>query len=153
MKVVKLCHGPGNGIDTACLVTASNMLIGKGHMGDSPTCQCPLIAGIAIVTNDGMPDNVRHKLLTPLIWEIINTRNSEAIPKRLNHIHNLLLSYNSELFRSEDLESVGRRAAQALISKSVPWQVLVTLMLDLSMIGDKRPRETLTKDELCTMMK
>ena len=77
MRIVKLCHGQGNGIDKACLMTAANMLIGKGADGDKSTaknCICPIIRRFIIKTNDAMPSGLLSELYGPLVWEILGTR-------------------------------------------------------------------------------
>tara|TARA_Y100000593_G_scaffold68386_1_gene125674 strand:+ start:2785 stop:3504 length:720 start_codon:yes stop_codon:yes gene_type:complete len=76
-KVIKLTKGAGNGINSACLMTASNMLIGKGEKGDEVTCQCSLIRTFVITTNDSMPSKLRCKLYSPLIYEIIGTKTTD----------------------------------------------------------------------------
>ena len=77
MRVIKLCSGSGNGIDQACLMTASNMLIGRGEDGDQNSCVCPLLRSFIIATNDVMPGDVRQELYGPLVWEILGTRNND----------------------------------------------------------------------------
>ena len=77
MRVLNLCHGEGNGVDSACLMTASNMLIGKGHEGDQNSCVCPILQRFIIRTNDLMPVELLGELYGPLAWEIIGTRNDD----------------------------------------------------------------------------
>jgi len=77
MRVIKLCSGEGNGIDAACLMTASNMLIGRGEDGDKNWCVCPLLREFIIQTNDAMPDDLRAELYGPLVFEILGTRNDD----------------------------------------------------------------------------
>ena len=78
MRVIKLCSGKGNGIDTACLMTASNMLIGRGEDGDENSCVCPVLREFIIQTNDVMPDDLRAELYGPLVFEILGTRNDDV---------------------------------------------------------------------------
>lgn len=78
----KLCHGDGNGIDTACLMTASNMLIGKGHEGNNNSCVCPIIRQFIIQTNDAMPEDLLQELYGPLAIEIIGTRNDDPVVRQ-----------------------------------------------------------------------
>ena len=84
MRVIKLSHGKGNGIDKACLMTASNMLIGKGDEGDDNSCVCPIIRSFIIPTNDKMPEDLLGKIYSPLIWEILGTKtdDKDVIQKR-----------------------------------------------------------------------
>jgi len=79
MRVINLTHGEGNGIDKACLMTASNMLIGKPEDLDNNSCVCPLLREFIIITNDGMPLELLRELYTPLIWEILGTRNDDPV--------------------------------------------------------------------------
>lgn len=76
-KPLRLTHGAGNGIDTACLMTAANMLIGKGAMGDDCECVCPVLRAFIIPTNDAMPLDLLAELYGPLAWEIIGTRTDD----------------------------------------------------------------------------
>ena len=76
MRVINLCAGEGDGKKTACLMTASNMLIGKPENGDKSSCVCPLLRSFILVTNDAMPDAIRNILYGPLVWEIVGTRNN-----------------------------------------------------------------------------
>lgn len=71
---VYLSRGAGNGIDIACLMTASNMLIGRGEEGDGCTCQCPIIREFIVRTNDLIPDKPRNLIYGPLVYEILGTR-------------------------------------------------------------------------------
>lgn len=74
-REINLTHGAGNGVDKACLMTASNMLIGKGEDGDNSSCVCPILRRFIITTNDAMPIGLLGELYGPLAWEIIGTRN------------------------------------------------------------------------------
>ena len=73
-KPLRLCHGAGNGVDTACLMTATNMLIGCGNKGDEAVCVCPVLRAFIITTNDCMPDALRQELYGPLPWLLIGTK-------------------------------------------------------------------------------
>ena len=77
MRVIHLTHGAGNGINKACLMTASNMLIGRGEDGDNNSCVCQLLQSFIIATNDAMPEELLGELYGPLIWEILGTRNDD----------------------------------------------------------------------------
>lgn len=72
-KRIHLTHGAGNGVDRACLMTASNMLIGRGQDGDNNSCVCPVIRRFIIATNDSMPESLLGDLYGPLAWEILGT--------------------------------------------------------------------------------
>lgn len=73
-KPLKLCSGAGNGVDQACLMTATNMLIGQPKLGDRATCVCTLLREFIIPTNDAMPNGMRQKHYGLLPWEIIGTK-------------------------------------------------------------------------------
>ena len=77
MRVIKLTHGKGNGLNQACLMTASNMLVGRGTDGDENSCVCPLLRSFIVPTNDAMPEELLAELYTPLIWEILGTRTED----------------------------------------------------------------------------
>jgi len=72
-KRIHLTHGPGNGIDSACLMTASNMLVGRGQDGDNNSCVCPVIRRFIVMTNDAIPEDLLGELYGPLAWEILGT--------------------------------------------------------------------------------
>ena len=110
MRVLNLCHGKGNGVDTACLMTASNMLIGKGEDGDFNSCVCPILRTFIIKTNDRMPLRFLGELYGPLVWEIVGTRN-------------------------DDMEV---RKARAF--KLADWCVRVQVPMLLELLGDDRHR-------------
>lgn len=65
-RPLKLCRGAGNGVDSACLMTAANMLTGNGARGDEAVCVCPVIRAFIIPTNDCMADDLRQELYGPL---------------------------------------------------------------------------------------
>lgn len=77
-KPLRLCNGAGNGVDTACLMTATNMLIGRGDKGDEAVCVCPVLRAFIITTNDCMPDDLRQELYGPLPWLLIGTKTSDV---------------------------------------------------------------------------
>jgi len=72
-RIIRLTHGAGNGVDKACLMTASSMLIGKGEDGDNNSCVCSVLREFIITTNDAMPEDLLGELYGPLAWEILGT--------------------------------------------------------------------------------
>lgn len=74
MRVIQLTHGAGNGKDKACLMTASNMLIGRPQDKDKNHCVCPVIQQFIVITNDTMPEPLLGPLYGDLAWEILGTR-------------------------------------------------------------------------------
>lgn len=82
---LRLCYGAGDGKTEACLMTATNMLIGQPEQEDKAVCVCPTLRGFIITTNDGMPGELRQLLYGDLPWEIIGTRtdDKEAMADRL----------------------------------------------------------------------
>lgn len=73
-KPLRLCHGAGNGIDKACLMTATNMLRGRPEARDGcDSCTCMLLARFIVCTNDTMRACDRHEVYGPLPWEIMGT--------------------------------------------------------------------------------
>jgi len=81
-KIIHLTHGAGNGVDTACLMTASNMLCGRGADGDYNSCVCLVIRSFIITTNDAMPEALLGELYGPLAWEILGTRTDDPSVER-----------------------------------------------------------------------
>lgn len=88
MRTIRLTRGKGNGVDSACLVTASNMLCGRPEDLDNNSCVCDIIQAFAIVTNDLMPLDLLPKIYGPLAWEIIGTRTEDesVFTARSNYI-------------------------------------------------------------------
>lgn len=76
-KPLKLCAGPGNGENEACLLTAVSMLMGDSAMSDSPSCVCPLLRGFIPPVNDGMSQLERETYLSDLPWKIIGTNTGD----------------------------------------------------------------------------
>ncbi len=74
MRTIKLCFGAGNGVDTACLMTAVSIVTGAESPNDSPSCVCPILRAFIVKCNDNMPDALRSELFTPLIWELPGTQ-------------------------------------------------------------------------------
>jgi hypothetical protein len=74
MRTIKLCFGAGNGVDTACLMTAVSIVTGAESPTDSPSCVCPILRAFIVKCNDNMPDALRSELFTPLIWELPGTQ-------------------------------------------------------------------------------
>ena len=77
MRTIHLTSGAGNGVDKACLMTAANMLIGRGEDGSVCYCVCPVIQNFITATNDAIGDyseELLGELYTPLIWEILGTK-------------------------------------------------------------------------------
>lgn len=77
-KPLKLCRGAGNGIDKACLMTAANMLIGRGDAGDEAVCTCEVLRGFILRTNDAMHWQTRRRLYGPLPWSLVGTRTTDV---------------------------------------------------------------------------
>lgn len=77
MRTLKLTHGPGDGISSACLMTASNMIIGRGEDRDKNSCVCPVIREFIIVTNDAIPESILGELYGPLVLEILGTKTED----------------------------------------------------------------------------
>lgn len=83
MRVINLCHGAGDGVSSACLLTASNMVMGRGEFLDENDCVCQILRDFIVETNDSMPLDILGRIYTPLIWEIIGTKtNNKKILKR-----------------------------------------------------------------------
>jgi hypothetical protein len=87
MKPIKLSHGKGNGVDAACLMTATSMLIGKPEELDKTSCVCPVIGSFIRTTNDAMPEDILQEQYGDLPWVIHGSRTDdlEVIQKRAFH--------------------------------------------------------------------
>ena len=73
MRVIRLTHGAGNGVDRACLMTATSMLAGVPEQLDNTSCVCPMLRAFIVKTNDAMPEELLGELYGPLAWEILGT--------------------------------------------------------------------------------
>lgn len=49
---IRLCHGAGNGKNSACWMTAVSVYAGKNAWKDQPECVAPTIRAFAIRLND-----------------------------------------------------------------------------------------------------
>jgi hypothetical protein len=77
-----------------CFMEMVSWFAGEEH-SDQPACACPVLTGYGIGLNDRMPDDVRNKLLKPLIPLMVGTRNGSLETKRMeilamNVINNIL---------------------------------------------------------------
>jgi hypothetical protein len=72
-------HTP-NPADGACAMDAINWLV-HGRHGDTPQCVSPVLVGYVTEGNDGMPDDVRQRLL-PYLHRIAGSRSEEHESKR-----------------------------------------------------------------------
>lgn len=84
---MKLVKGKGNGIDTACLLSAASLKAGL-KFSDMPECVCPTIRAVSIRLNDHpwwRDDEERTAILGPLVDRIIGTAGSPKLQaKRAN---------------------------------------------------------------------
>ncbi len=75
---VKLARGkhisPSDGL---CFLEMVSWFAGEAH-SDKPECACPVLGAYAIRLNDGMPDDMRDRLLKPLVPLISGTRDSAS---------------------------------------------------------------------------
>ena len=71
------CHASRK--DGVCVMEAAAWIAGEKH-SDSPQCVSPIISAFLRSWNDALPDNeMRNRLLKPLVPFIINSRASKAI--------------------------------------------------------------------------
>lgn len=161
MRVIKLGHGPGNGYNRACLMTATSILIGEPEQLDNTGCVCPIIRSIIIPTNDAMPYKILRELYSDLMWEIVGTKiekSSERLliePLRIETLKKLLQDYYSQ--SCYDTDYIGYiysiidwiKSNRSRHYNIESWRPFRTIILELCKIGDKRPIEiVLTYDEL-----
>lgn len=93
MKVIKLVHGPGNGVDTACVLSAASILIGKPEELDGCYCVCPVIGSFVARTNDSMPLCLLREVYGDLPWEIIgtSTKDERIMSQRALHFFDVVV--------------------------------------------------------------
>ena len=168
MRVINLTHGAGNGVDKACLITASNMLIGRGEDLDVNTCVCPLLREFIIITNDKMPLPLLRELYTPLIWEILGTRNDdiEVLQKRafcfadwavrdickikcdpIVDIESTKAAADSAANAAYAANAAIAAARAAVSASTGVWKKCPEIIRKVAAIGDKRPVETVMGEE------
>lgn len=128
MRTIKLCHGPGNGINEACLMTASNMIIrdddeisilSSREELDENDKVCPIIREFIIVSNDSIPINILGELYTPFVWEILgtNTNDINIMIERVRILYNWAIDeYDCDLSHLENF--IKERNPDKLISSA-----------------------------------
>jgi hypothetical protein len=163
MRTIKLCHGEGNGVDTACLMNAISIITGE-NSGDRPDCVCPVIRSFCVVLNDMMSDDARSRLLTPLIWELPGTRvdDDDVMNARVNVFLDCASHYNTACHSSafhytgSTPAYYAARAANAIhmATQKLPLEESEKLLLAAvaavraaAAIGDKRPVEVVVSRE------
>ena len=79
---VRLAEGnhtsPAEGM---CFMEMAAWFAGETH-SDEPECSCPVLGAYGIRLNDRMPDDVRDRLLKPMVPLIVGTRDDAAKQKR-----------------------------------------------------------------------
>ncbi len=71
--------------DGMCAMEMVAWLAGEAH-SDEPGCACPVIGAFVRACNDAMGDDVRNRLLRPLVPQIVHTRASAAIERARGHV-------------------------------------------------------------------
>lgn len=125
-KRIRLCRGKGNGVDTACLMTASNMLIGRGEDGDRNHCVCLVIRKFILFVNDMMPDDLRDELLAPLAWEILGTLSydPEVNKARVGYLNEQIGEIAKSLLDEPRLSLHGNDWSDELRQWVEPWHTV-----------------------------
>jgi hypothetical protein len=67
--------------DGLCFMEMAAWFAGEKHT-DKPECACPVLGAYGIRLNDAMPDELRDRLLKPLVPQIVGTRDSDSAQKR-----------------------------------------------------------------------
>ena len=84
IEVPKLAYGQHDKFGKElCFMEMTAFLAGEPH-SDHPKCACPILTAYGIQLNDSGQEF--RDLLTPLVPEMIDTRNEELEAKRLEHI-------------------------------------------------------------------
>lgn len=114
MKTIKLCCGCGNGKDRACLLTASNMILGRGHKYDSNKTVDYILRGFIPCSNDSMNDELRSEVYSEFIWEINYsvTGNFKVQKERVNKLIELVC-FTIKSYLHIDVDGI---TAQQLVS-------------------------------------
>lgn len=170
MRVINLCHGAGNGADRACLMTASNILIGKEECGDEAICVCPVIRAFIIPTNDAIPEELLGELYGPLAWEIVGTRVNDPTIELQRAF--AFADWAVRVVAPLALEALGQKdaasrlrglaeincletanaaadAAHAASAVADIWHLCPEIIRKVAAIGDRRPVEVvMTPDQL-----
>jgi len=151
-KPLRLCHGAGNGVDTACLMTATNMLIGCGNKGDEAVCVCPVLRAFIITTNDCMPDALRQELYGPLPWLLIGTKTDDigVMVRRAE----ILSDAAQELAEyAEYAAKSAKYAAEYAAAERRIWTICRDALVRAAEVGSKTPTEiVMTPDEICAAL-
>jgi hypothetical protein len=72
-------HGSAN--DGLCFMEMAAWFAGEAH-SDKPDCACPVLGAYGIRLNDAMPDDLRDRLLKPLVPQIVGTRDKGSEQRR-----------------------------------------------------------------------
>ena len=113
-RPLKLCRGPGNGVDQAGLMTATNMLSGCGDAGDAAVCTCEVLRDFIVRTNDAMHWRTRRRLYGPLPWSLVGTRTTDSeVHRRRAEILVLSVSKMRELAIKDLRDGASLKAAHA----------------------------------------
>jgi hypothetical protein len=82
IKEIKLAKGghasPDEGL---CFLELAAFFAGEKH-SDKPECACPVLGAYGIRLNDSMPDDIRDRLLKPLVPMIVGTRDKDSEAQR-----------------------------------------------------------------------
>ena len=157
-KPLRLCHGAGNGVDTACLMTATNMLIGCGNKGDEAVCVCPVLRAFIITTNDCMPDALRQELYGPLPWLLIGTKTDDigVMVRRaeiLSDAAQELAEYAAEAAKSAEYAEYAAKSAKYAAAERRIWTICRDALVRAAEVGSKTPTEiVMTPDEICAAL-
>ena len=75
---VRLAEGAHiNPNDGLCFMEMAAWFAGEKH-SDKPECACPVLGAYGIRLNDSMPDDIRDRLLKPLVPMIVGTRDKDS---------------------------------------------------------------------------
>jgi hypothetical protein len=67
--------------DGLCFMEMAAWFAGEEH-SDKPDCACPVLGAYGIRLNDAMPDDLRDRLLKPLVPQIVGTRDKASEQRR-----------------------------------------------------------------------
>jgi hypothetical protein len=105
-----LCAGPGDGVNTACWMTAVSMYAGKGaSWRDQPACVCRVIRPACVSVNDMMTQSERVRYIWPRRFLPVDTATTDFAVRQARAC--IAADYTLRVFAPAVLDTLGRSAS------------------------------------------
>jgi hypothetical protein len=115
---VKLSAGSHSGREEGmCVMELVAFYAGEPH-GDNPECACPVLGAYARRLNDCMPDDIRDRLLKPLVPLLAETRDRDKALKRGQFLAEWTGDPRAIDYSAYDAVTAARFAAHAAVTRA-----------------------------------